>query len=153
MYRMIGGDGREYGPVDAEQLRQWVAQGRASANTHVLAEGTTEWRALSSFPEMTGAAVPPLAGPPPQHSPPKPPGTDKKIAAGICGILLGEFGVHKFILGYTSEGITMLLISLLTCGLGWPVMKIFGIIEGIIYLVKSDEDFVRTYVLNKRGWF
>jgi len=45
------------------------------------------------------------------------------------------------------------LISLLTCGIGWVVMKIFGLIEGIIYLTKSDEDFVATYVSNKKGWF
>jgi TM2 domain-containing membrane protein YozV len=77
------------------------------------------------------------------------PGADKKIAAGICGILLGAFGVHKFILGYTKEGIIQILISVFTCGIG----SIIGLIEGIIYLTKSDEDFVRTYVQNKKGWF
>ena len=76
-------------------------------------------------------------------------GADKKIVAGICGILVGGFGVHKFILGYTNEGIIQLVITLLTCGAG----GIIGIIEGIIYLTKSDEDFVRTYIQNKKGWF
>ena len=76
-------------------------------------------------------------------------GADKKIVAGICGILLGSFGVHKFILGYTTEGIIQIVISVLTCGAG----GIVGIIEGIIYLTKSDEDFVRTYIQNKKGWF
>ncbi len=79
----------------------------------------------------------------------KPPGADKKMVAGICGILLGGFGVHKFILGYTTEGIIQIVITLLTCGAG----SIIGIIEGIIYLTKSDEDFVRTYIQNKKGWF
>ena len=77
----------------------------------------------------------------------------KKIAAGICGILLGCFGVHKFILGYTTEGVIMLLVSLLTCGFGAMVTSIIGLVEGIIYLTKSDEEFVSTYVVNKKGWF
>jgi TM2 domain-containing membrane protein YozV len=76
-------------------------------------------------------------------------GADKKIVAGICGILLGAWGVHKFILGYTTEGIIQIVITLLTCGIG----GIVGIVEGIIYLTKSDEDFVRTYIQNKKGWF
>jgi len=76
-------------------------------------------------------------------------GADKKIVAGICGILLGGFGVHKFVLGYTTEGIIQIVITLLTCGAG----SIVGLVEGIIYLTKSDEDFVRTYIQNKKGWF
>jgi TM2 domain-containing membrane protein YozV len=79
----------------------------------------------------------------------KPAGAEKKIAAGICGILLGVFGVHKFILGYTKEGIIQAIFSIATCGIG----SIVGLIEGIIYLTKTDEDFVRTYVQNKKGWF
>lgn len=78
---------------------------------------------------------------------------DKKIAAGICGILLGSLGVHKFILGYTTSGLIMLLITLLTCGIGAFVPWVIGLIEGIIYLTKSDEEFVRTYVDNRREWF
>ncbi|MBI3881835.1 MAG: TM2 domain-containing protein [Verrucomicrobia bacterium] len=79
----------------------------------------------------------------------KPAGAEKKIAAGICGILLGGLGIHKFILGYTKEGIIQIVITVVTCGVG----SIVGLIEGIIYLTKSDEDFVRTYVQNKKGWF
>ncbi len=81
-----------------------------------------------------------------------PPDASKKVAAGICGILLGALGVHKFILGYTQEGVIMLLVSLLTCGILSPIMGIIGLIEGIMYLTKSDEEFVNTYVLNKKGW-
>jgi len=77
------------------------------------------------------------------------PGSEKKIVAGICGILLGAFGVHKFILGYTKEGIIMLVVSLLTCGL----MGIVGLIEGIIYLTKTDQEFVDTYITNHKTWF
>lgn len=77
---------------------------------------------------------------------------DKKVIAGICGILIGALGVHKFILGYTTEGVIMLLVSVLSCGLLSPFMGILGLIEGIIYLTKPDNEFISTYVNNKKGW-
>lgn len=80
-------------------------------------------------------------------------GAEKKIAAGICGILLGGLGIHKFILGYKKEGIIMLLVSVLTLGLLAWVIGIIGLIEGIIYLTKSDEEFVATYIQGHKGWF
>jgi TM2 domain-containing membrane protein YozV len=76
-----------------------------------------------------------------------------KIAAGLLAIFLGYFGIHKFIMGYTKEGVIMLLVTILTCGYAGIIMWIIGLIEGILYLTKSDEDFVNTYVINKRGWF
>jgi len=106
---------------------------------------------------------PPSAYPPaPQYPQPygyaatpgaKPAGADKKLAAGLCGILIGGLGIHKFVLGYNTEGLIMLLVTVLTCGLGAIITGIVGLIEGIIYLTKSDEEFVNTYVLNKKGWF
>lgn len=93
----------------------------------------------------------------------KPEGADKRIAAGICGIVLGGFGVHKFILGYQQEGIILLsayliglVVTFITCGFGAfipLIVGIIGLIEGIIYLTKSDEEFVNTYVYNKKPWF
>ena len=84
-------------------------------------------------------------------------GANKKMAAGICGILLGGFGVHKFILGYNTEGIIMLAAWIvgmfLTCGIASIAVGIVGLIEGVIYLTKSDEEFVRTYIQNKKAWF
>lgn len=73
---------------------------------------------------------------------------NKKVVAGILGILVGALGVHKFYLGYTKEGIIQILLNLL-CGLG----SLIGLIEGIIYLVKTDEDFYQTYQVGKKGWF
>ncbi|WGH74841.1 TM2 domain-containing protein [Tenacibaculum tangerinum] len=77
----------------------------------------------------------------------------KRIIAGVLGILLGSIGVHKFVLGYTKEGIIMLVITVLTCGIGGALTGLIGLIEGIIYLTKSDEEFIQTYQLNERGWF
>ena len=95
------------------------------------------------YPEQSGL------GGPPATTDWKALGADKKLTAGLCGILIGSFGVHKFILGYTTEGLIQIGITVITCGLG----GIIGLIEGIIYLTKSDEDFVRTYIQNKKGWF
>ena len=77
------------------------------------------------------------------------PGAEKKIAAGICGILIGGLGVHRFILGDATGGIIRIVLTFVTCGVG----SIIGLIEGIIYLTKSDEDFVNEYITNQKGWF
>ena len=75
------------------------------------------------------------------------PGAEKKIVAGILALLLGGLGVHKFYLGYTKEGIIQLLLSFICVG------GLLGIIEGILYLTKSDEEFVATYINGRKGWF
>ena len=59
---------------------------------------------------------------------------NKKLAAGLLAILLGPLGIHKFLLGYTSEGIIWLVISVCTCG---TVTGLLGLIEGIISLVST----------------
>jgi len=74
---------------------------------------------------------------------------NKRVLAGVLGILFGGLGVHKFILGYTQEGIIQLVIGIVTCGVG----SIIGFIEGIIYLTKSDQEFYDTYQANKKSWF
>jgi TM2 domain-containing membrane protein YozV len=76
----------------------------------------------------------------------------KKIAAGLCGILVGALGVHKFVLGMTMPGVIMLVISVATCGFGAVPMGILGLVEGIIYLTKSDEEFYQTYIVEKKEW-
>ncbi len=72
----------------------------------------------------------------------------KRVLAGVLAIVLGIFGVHKFVLGYTVPGIIMLVLGLCT-----GLSAIVGIIEGIIYLTKSDEEFVETYQIGKKEWF
>ena len=73
---------------------------------------------------------------------------NKKVLAGVLAILIGSLGIHKFILGYTKEGILHILLSFL-CGLG----GIIALIEGIMYLTKSDEEFYQTYQVGKKPWF
>ncbi len=88
-------------------------------------------------------------------------GENKKILAGILAIILGGFGVHKFILGYHKEGgillgVTVLGIVLSCVGVGIFVVWItglIGLIEGIIYLTKSDAEFYATYQVGRKPWF
>ena len=93
---------------------------------------------------------------PPAPMPPQPHLQDasgKKIAAGVCGILLGAFGIHKFILGMSTPGVIMLLVSVLSCGIAYPVMHLIGLIEGILYLTKNDQEFYQTYIAGMKEWF
>jgi TM2 domain-containing membrane protein YozV len=73
----------------------------------------------------------------------------KRVICGVLAILFGYLGVHKFMLGMTTAGIIQIVISVCTLGLG----GIIGWIEGIIYLTKSDEEFIQTYQIGKKQWF
>jgi TM2 domain-containing membrane protein YozV len=152
MYKIIGADGQPYGPVSADLLGRWFTENRVNGQTLTQREGATEWKPLETFPEFAElkSTPPPLAG---AARPGLASRASTKIPAGICGILLGGFGIHKFILGYTGAGLIMLLASALTCFIAWPVFYVIGLIEGILYLSKSDEEFVRTYVDDRKEWF
>lgn len=88
-------------------------------------------------------------------------GDNKKMIAGILAILLGSLGIHKFVLGYQKEGLILLGASVigyatLCIAIGAFILMatgIIGLIEGIVYLTKSDEEFYQTYQVNKKSWF
>ncbi|MBS3821933.1 MAG: NINE protein [Planctomycetes bacterium] len=101
---------------------------------------------------------PPAQQPPVPQQPPAPqPGAtpdrseanSKKILCGILGIVLGGWGIHKFVLGYSKAGIIQIILTVVTCGIG----GLIGLIEGIIYLTKSDEEFYNTYMVGTKEWF
>lgn len=73
----------------------------------------------------------------------------KKILCGVLGIVLGGLGIHRFLLEDVSGGIIRIVITVVTCGIG----SIIGLIEGIIYLTKSDQEFYQTYMVEKKAWF
>ena len=77
----------------------------------------------------------------------------KRILAGVMGIIFGALGLHKFVLGYTREGVIMLLVSLLSLGFLAGLMALIGLVEGIVYLSKSEEEFYNTYQAGKKPWF
>ncbi len=61
-----------------------------------------------------------------------------KLVVGLLGIFLGSFGIHNFYLGYTKKAVIQLLVTLLTCGFGAVVMEVWGLIEGIFYLMGKE---------------
>lgn len=75
--------------------------------------------------------------------------SEKKLAAGLLGLLLSPFAANKFYLGYMKEGIIQIILNICTCG----IATVIPLIEGIIYLTMSDEQFDRTYIQNKKPWF
>ncbi|HEY7775790.1 MAG TPA: TM2 domain-containing protein [Kineobactrum sp.] len=88
------------------------------------------------------------------------PGSKSKIAAGLLAIFLGGFGIHKFYLGYTGPGLVYLLtntigwvITIFLLGIPNMVLGVIALIEGIIYLTRSDEEFQQTYVIGRKSWF
>jgi TM2 domain-containing membrane protein YozV len=146
----------------------------------VWREGMAQWLPAGQVPELqvyfttsAAPAIPPIAYATPGYRPIADGAipsdvNGKKMAAGLCGVVLGAFGlgglgVHKFVLGLNSGGFTMLGITLgllvlgfLTCGItmfAFPVMSIIGLVEGIIYLTKSDAEFYNLYLVQKRQWF
>lgn len=80
----------------------------------------------------------------------------KKIAAALFAFFLGAFGAHKFYLGYTKQGVIMLLVflfGLILFGIPSMIIGLIAFIEFILYLVKSDEEFNQTYIVGRKPWF
>ncbi len=79
------------------------------------------------------------------------------MAAGLVARFLGAFGIHKFVLGSTRAGVIMLVVSVaggvVTCGIASFVMGVIGVVEGIIYLTATPDDFKATYVDASKEWF
>jgi hypothetical protein len=112
MYRIIGGDGNEYGPISAEVLRQWYAEGRVNGETQVRQEGGG-WLPMSAFPEFAQLTTQKVTPPPPAAPPTPPPfpagpaaepgptpvpEEDYDLDIGGCigrgwGLVKGQFGI------------------------------------------------------------
>jgi hypothetical protein len=111
MYRIIGADGRQYGPVSAEQLQQWIAEGRANAQTHTLAEDAAEWKPLGTVPEFAARFAPQT---PPTISPPIPGPVRKTNSNAMAGLIFGILAFFccwcKFLFG--PLGIIFSLVGL-----------------------------------------
>lgn len=110
MYKIIGADGKEYGPVSTEQLRQWLKEGRVNSQTKVQPQGAADWQPLSTLPEFAAELSPPAVTPLPGRSPA---GRPKTSGMAITSLVLG-------ILGLFSCGVTALV----------------GLVLGIVALVK-----------------
>ncbi|MCL2606399.1 MAG: TM2 domain-containing protein [Coriobacteriia bacterium] len=88
-------------------------------------------------------------------------GEKNRTVAALLAVVLGSVGAHKFYLGYKAQGIIMValtasgwvLTSVLIGALWAWIPGLVGLIEGIIYFTKSDEEFEQTYVVGQRHWF
>lgn len=124
MYKIIGNDGKTYGPVTAEKLREWIAQSRVESRTSVLPEGATEWTFVGLLPEFSGN----FSGPPPVIAAPKP--------TALPGRGTNGFATAGFVCG---------LISIVCC-CGCP-FNILGLIFSIIAMVQINKQ-----VEKQDGW-
>lgn len=92
MYKIIGADGKEYGPITADILKKWVVDGRANAQTKVQLEGAPEWRTLAEFPELA-AALPTIAPLPSTSAGSVVSATDQVNGPGIGLIVAGALNI------------------------------------------------------------
>ena len=85
------------------------------------------------------------------------PSTKDHVAAGLLAIFLGSLGIHKFYLGYNTPGFIMLAVtivgSIFSLGIAGLAMVVISIVEGVLYLSKSQTEFEQVYVFNKKEWF
>jgi hypothetical protein len=125
MYRIIGADGKEYGPVPIDVVRQWLAEGRANAQTRVLPDGATEWKALGELPEfqtdISSATTTPSGTVPQPIRPLAYPPTSRTNTLAIFGLILG-----------------VLSVTLSFCCFGLP-FNLAGIVISTIALVQIKE--------------
>ena len=110
MFKIIGADGKEYGPISLEQLRQWMNEGRIHSGTQVKPEGATCWQTLSSLPEFAGQAPPPP--PPPSRRSLAAPDNSKMSVMAVISLVLGILGI--FSCGVTAlVGLVLGIVALL----------------------------------------
>jgi len=119
MYRIIGADSREY-PAAVEQLRQWIAEGRANAQTQTLAPGASEWKPLGALPEFAGVFAP-------------------RIFPAIGPLKPGTAGASQFpkTNSYATAGLIFGILSV-TCCCGFP-FNILGIVFSLIGLSQINR--------------
>lgn len=121
MYKIIGADGKEYGPISAETLKQWIAEGRANQNTRIQAEGSTEWKSLSEFPEFA-ASIPLGAGGPA-------PGPSIPPLGQVPGMQQYPISNADAADKVNGPGIGLIVVGILNIVVGLPslAMHLFGV--------------------------
>lgn len=119
MYRIIGADGREYGPITAGQLRQWISEGRAISTTPVHVEGASEWKTLGALPEFSVL----LAGAPAQPI----------FQTSVSSRQTNGFAAAGLVLGISS------MIFCCCCYGGIP-FNVLGLVFSIIGLVQINRE-------------
>ena len=137
-------------------MRRWIAENRLRAETLVQAEGSLDWKPLNSVPELAGElkSAPPTITPPCRDPPPiSNPRLPAKFPPASAALFWEPSASINLFLATPAPDLVMLLVSVLSCFTLAPAMHIIGIIEGVLYLTKTDDDFVRTYVDGRKEWF
>jgi hypothetical protein len=115
MYKVIGADGKEYGPVPAEVLLRWVAEGRANAQTRVLPPGSSAWKTLGELGEFASAFAPapaPIAPPTPAQSARRSSTYNLAVAGFVLSLLSLTFGLCCFGLPFNLAGLACSIAAL-----------------------------------------
>jgi len=76
-----------------------------------------------------------------------------RVACGFLALLGSISGLHKFAMGRHFEGVIFILASLLSCFILSPIMLTIGIVEGIMYILQTDQEFYDRYIAGDRRWF
>jgi TM2 domain-containing membrane protein YozV len=132
-------NGNRIGPVEEATMRGLIANRTISIDTLVWTNGMANWTPLQQTQLAAGLPVPP---PSPNSAPVSShhPDAKDRVAYVLLAVLIG-FGVHNFYAGYTNRALIQLLVSILTCGIGWIFMWIWGIVEACT--VTQDANGVR----------
>lgn len=134
MYKIIGADQREYGPITADQIRQWITEGRADAKTPVCLDGTTEWKPLGMYPELAGFVSTPAGGVPVAAA--KPPASIKVF--GILNIVFGAMGVLCSPLSLISLPMMSKQLGYSPFMIHWMVFSVLlGVAGGVVMLASG----------------
>lgn len=121
MYKIIGADQKEYGPITADQLRQWISEGRINAHTKVQIEGTVGWKSVLELPEL--AAALPVAAPPSM--------TPAPVAMAPAATKSNQTAVWAMVTG---------ILSLIPCCWGIPIIAVVSIVLGCIALSQIKKN-------------
>ena len=144
VYKIVGADGRQYGPVPDEKLRQWIAEGRANAQTQILAEGATEWKPLGALPDFASHFMPPVPPTirPPSYSVRK---TNSYATAGLnfgllaflccCKVLFGTLGIIFSLIGLSQINQQPQLYEGRGIAIAGLVLSILSILLALIFIM------------------
>lgn len=153
-------------PTDQQSLIALIASGRVGPDDSVWNETMSTWVNVAFVPELAAFALPLNSQQTQQASLPYIAAAEatggrnaatyqafigKKTAAGVVALFLGNLGIHKFMLGLTTGGLTMLCLFFLILPI--PVLTVISLVEGILYLTKTDEQFYQEYALQRKQWF
>lgn len=155
-------------PIDQQALVNLIVAGHVGPHDSVWNETMANWAKVTDVTALATFAIPPVTPMPVDQTAGQASGggkftiygeraadydgfVAKRVPAGVIALFLGNLGIHKFMLGLTTAGITMLILFFLIIPI--PVLAVISLIEGIVYLTKSDAQFYQDYAINRKQWF